>query len=146
MDPNLFHLDWERTLEALVGVIVLSFLVERVWALLFESHWWIRNFEDPRVDSSGGETVAKQAKIPAAKRVPLKEFLAFGLALIVCLRWEFDVVSIIFLTDQTGKFGLVLTAAIIAGGSKSSVVLFQDVMGVMSSAQKERRRLKDGDV
>jgi hypothetical protein len=56
MDPNLFHLDWERTLEALVGIIVLSFLVERACALLFESRWWIRLFED----ASLGETSDSQ--------------------------------------------------------------------------------------
>lgn len=138
MDPNLFHLDWERTFEALVGVMVMSFVVERVWALVFESRWWIRNFEVPKAD--------KPDKIPAAKRVPIKEFLAFALALTLCVTWDFDAVSIIFLTDQTGKFGLIMTAAVIAGGSKSSVMLFQDVLGVMSSAQRERRKLKGDDV
>jgi hypothetical protein len=54
MDPNLFHLDWERTLEALVGIIVLSFLVERACALLFESRWWISRFEDARVGKLSG--------------------------------------------------------------------------------------------
>ena len=49
MDPNLFHLDWERTIEALVGIIILSFFVERACALLFESRWWINRFEDARV-------------------------------------------------------------------------------------------------
>jgi hypothetical protein len=42
VDPNLFHIDWERTLEALVAIVVLSFVVERACAILFESRWWTR--------------------------------------------------------------------------------------------------------
>ena len=37
MDPNLFHIDYERTFEALIGIIVLSFIVERIFAFVFES-------------------------------------------------------------------------------------------------------------
>lgn len=69
MDPNLFHLDWERTIEALVGIIVLSFLVERACALLFESRWWISRFEDARVGKlpGGSENAPSgEASPPAA--------------------------------------------------------------------------------
>jgi hypothetical protein len=146
MDPNLFHLDWERTFEALVGMVVLSLLVERALSLLFESRWWIARFEDPRIGKPDAAKLPPPEPQPAAKRVPLKEFLAFVLSLVVCLSWDFDAVSIIFLTRQTSTLGIVVTAAIVAGGSKSSVALFQDVMKVMSSAQRERRRLKGDTV
>jgi len=146
MDPNLFHLDWERTLEALTGVVVLSFLVERVCALVFESQWWIRRFEDPRVGLPAGTVLPKEVleRIPAAKRAPLKEAIAFFVALGACLYWDFDAVSIIFLTETTRLYGTILTAAVIAGGSKGSVSFFQDVMKVMSSAQRERIELRKG--
>jgi hypothetical protein len=29
MDPNLFHLDWERLAEVLAAVVVMAFLIER---------------------------------------------------------------------------------------------------------------------
>ena len=32
MDPNLFFLDWERTFEVLISIIVLAFLLERALA------------------------------------------------------------------------------------------------------------------
>ena len=51
MDPNLFHVDWERTLEAVVAIIILSFLVERVSALLFESRFFAHNSKLPKEDS-----------------------------------------------------------------------------------------------
>jgi len=42
MDSNLFHLDWEWTVVALVGVILLSFSVERTPALIFKNRRLIR--------------------------------------------------------------------------------------------------------
>lgn len=40
MDHNLFRIDCERVFEALVGVIALSCLVERFYALIIESRWY----------------------------------------------------------------------------------------------------------
>jgi hypothetical protein len=73
MDPNLFHIDWERTLEALVAIVILSFVVERACAILFESRWWIRLFDEPRVgeppgsDPSTGGSTSKKTKKTAAR-------------------------------------------------------------------------------
>ena len=168
MDPNLFHLDWERTIEALVGIIVLSFLVERACALLFESRWWISRFEDARVGkppgsdesppSGGGNSSSagdKQVKAKAGKaatpeeqkalagrKYPLKEFLAFVLALVVCRVWDFDAVSIIMLSERTQLVGIITTAAVVAGGSKASIALFHNVLRVRSRADEERKKLR----
>lgn len=168
MDPNLFHLDWERTLEALVGIIVLSFLVERACALLFESRWWISRLEDVRVGkppptgpNSGGAAEAedeakadpKAAEAAAAKpeevlpgrKYPLKEILGFLLALAVCWRWDFDAVSIILLSEHTQWVGVIVTAAIVAGGSKASIALFHNLLKIKSSAYEEKEALNGKD-
>lgn len=155
MDPNLFHLDWERTIEALVGIIVLSFLVERACALLFESRWWISRFEDARVGkppgsdesppSGGGNSSPagdKQVKALAGRKYPLKEFLVFVLALVICRVWDFDAVSIIMLSERTQLVGIITTAAVIAGGSKASIALFHNVLRVRSRADEERKKLR----
>lgn len=171
MDPNLFHIDWERTLEALVGVIVLSFLVERACAILFESRWWISRFEDARVGNSppngpppngavqppenppddaqppvtpAATTTAPPRSLPG-HRYPLKEVLSFLVALLVCWKWDFDAVSIILLSDQTWHIGIFITAAVIAGGSKASIALFHSLMKIRSSAEEERQALKAAD-
>lgn len=156
MDPNLFHLDWERVIEALVGIIVLSFLVERAGALLFESRWWIGRFEDARISkqrqyiqkpASSGDAQDDKNVIPLSpkelpgQKYPLKELLGFVLALVICKAWDFDAVSIILLSEHTRLIGVVVTAAIVAGGSKGSIALFQDVLGIMSSAVKEKKEL-----
>jgi len=165
MDPNLFHIDWERTLEALVGIVVLSFLVERACAILFESRWWISHFEDERVGQlhlsqrkqRTGDAGSKEvpptegtpdvtSKVLPGQKYPLKELLAFLLGVTICWMWEFDAVSIIMLTEHTKLVGMVVTAAVVAGGTKGSIALFQGVLGFMSTAAKERQSMRQLDI
>lgn len=144
VDPNLFHIDWERTLEALVGVVILSFLVERACALVFDSRWYIRLFEDARVcradDHPPGDPGAQVGRL-----YPVKELGAFALAAAVCTTWDIDVVSIIFLQDSVSLVGELITAAVVAGGSKASIKLFRDIMGIRSTALVEKQRLRTVD-
>ena len=164
MDPNLFYLDWERTFEALVGIIVLSFFIERTLSLVFESTWWIRQFEDPRIgrplpnhqkpdgaseanvnNDENEATISEVQKPLPAQRVPLKEALSFILALVICRVWDFDAVSIVLLSEHTQLVGIIITAGIIAGGSKGSIALFHNLLGIRSSADKARQELKEKD-
>lgn len=117
MDPNLFHLDWERLLEVLVTIVVLSFLTERALAVLFESRFFM------------GKLAEKS----------YKELIAFAVCALVCVLWKFDALSMILLREQVTVFGAIITGAVVAGGSKASIKLFRDVMGFMSSAEKERQ-------
>lgn len=121
MDPNLFHLEYERLFEVLTTVVVLSFFVERTLALVFEHRLFIKYF-----DKRG-----------------LKEPIAFLVALAVCRTWDFDAVSMTILTERTTLFGHVITAGLVAGGSKASIKLFHDVFKSMSTAEKERRTLTE---
>ena len=114
MDPNLFHLDWERVSEVLVGVVILAFLVERALAVLFESRFFINKF----------------------KEKSLKELIAFVVAVLACWYWDFDAVSMIFLREKVTLLGMVVTGGVVAGGSKGAIKLFRDVMGFKSTAQK----------
>lgn len=214
MDPNLFHLDWDRTLEVLAAVIVLSFFVERVAALVFETKWFVLNTKVPDRESAQAKaekeaadactkilevtadlpdasasgaadahdkavkalkTTAKDVDptsplwpiAPAepeharkrAARVlqelrhrndrrrsigakPIKEAGAFVLAAITTLALDFDAVSIVLLREQTTTAGALLTAAVIAGGSKAAIKLFQDVLGIRSRTMEAVRKPK----
>jgi hypothetical protein len=115
MDPNLFHLDWDRTAEVLATVLLLSLLVERALSPMFESAWYIRRLQ------------AKE----------LKEFIALVVATAVCWYWRFDAVSMIVLADKTSPFGYLITGAIVAGGSKGSIRLFREALGIKSTARKD---------
>lgn len=120
MDPNLFHVDWDRLFEVLIAIIVLSFFLERGLALLFENRAFVNKFQGKGI----------------------KEPIAFVLAFVICWRWDFDAVSIVILSESTTLLGKAITAGIIAGGSKASIKLFHDVMKVKSSAKKEYEEAK----
>ncbi len=120
MDPNLFHVDWERVIEVLSVIVILSFLLERALAPFFESRLFIGRF----------------------KQKGLKEMIAVILGAIICIVWKIDAISIIVLNDGMTYFGEILTGAVIAGGSKASIKLFRDVMGLKSTAQQEHEEKK----
>lgn len=125
MDPNLFHVDWEQLIEALAAVVVLSFVVERALALVFEHRLYVNRLDD----------------------MGLKEPIAFALALVICVRWDFDIVSVLLRGETTTLLGQAITAAVIAGGSKASIKLFHDVLGVRSrtaTAKAEARLASAG--
>jgi hypothetical protein len=116
MDPNLFHVDGERLMEVLFTIVVLSFFVERALSLLFESRFFINRF--------------------AGKS--MKEMIAFGVSAVVCYFWQFDALSVLLVQDKMTVFGEIITGAVIAGGTKGSVKLFQELLGVASNAEKVR--------
>ncbi len=121
MDPNLFHLDWERLFEVLITVVIMAFLLERALALLFESRVFINRVQ--------GKS--------------FKELIAFVVAGFVCWFWDFDALSMIFLKDEVTILGTVITGAIVAGGSKASIKLFRDIMGFKSTAEAARQAAKE---
>ncbi|MCK4512373.1 hypothetical protein KAW64_11570 [bacterium] len=165
MDPNLYHLDWARVAEVLVAVTILAFIVERALALLFESRFFLEVVEGKKPESvkkaeaekaaaaakeklereRAGEGEAGKGKSETAKapetpkgvgRFPMKEAIAFVVAAAVCVIWKFDAISMIFPKEQTTVLGAVVTGALVAGGSKASIRLFRDAMGVKSTARR----------
>ena len=115
MDPNLFYLDWERLSEVLIAVVVFSFFLERALSILFESRFFLSRFD----------------------KKSLKELIAFVVCSLVCFIWKFDALSFVFPRESTNLIGYIITGAIIAGGSKASIKLFKDVLGVQSLASEE---------
>lgn len=123
MDPNLFHLDWERLFEVLIMIVILAFLLERALALLFETRVFINH----------------------VKGKSLKELIAFVVAALVCLFWDFDALSMIFLKSEVTIYGAVITGAIVAGGSKASIKLFRDILGFKSTAEAARQTAQEAE-
>ena len=120
MDPNLYHLDWERLFEILITIVIMAFLLERALSLLFESRVFINH----------------------AQGKSFKELIAFVVAALVCWFWDFDALSMIFLKSKVTIYGAVITGAIVAGGSKASIKLFRDIMGFKSTAEAARQAAK----
>ncbi|HPF94342.1 MAG TPA: hypothetical protein PLV65_10395 [Tenuifilaceae bacterium] len=115
MDPNYFSIDWERLGEVLITIIVFSFFLERALSPLFESRFFINRL----------------------KKKSLKEIIAVLSGFAICWIWHFDAISFVFPKESTSVIGYFITGAIIAGGSKASIKLFKDLLGVKSTAQAE---------
>jgi hypothetical protein len=115
MDPNLFNVDGNRLLEVLFMIVVLSFFIERALSIPFGWRPFVSRFEGKGV----------------------KEIIALLVSIGVCWGWNFDAFSILLVQEKMTLYGEILTGAIIAGGSKASLKLFQDVMDIKSKAQRE---------
>ena len=112
MDPNLYHLNWDRLIEVLATVVVMSMLLERALAILFEYRPFVNKYDKKGV----------------------KEPITLVIAFLICRFWDFDAISMIILRETTSVFGQIITAGIIAGGAKGSIKLFRDVMNWRSKA------------
>lgn len=135
MDPNLFHIDYERLVEVLITLVVFSFFVERALAVIFESRPFINRLARPGTGS-----------VPSSMN-GIKELIAIVVSIAVCAYWKFDALTILLVSDNALTFpgslpGYVVTGAIVAGGSKASVAFFHDVLGFMSTAERERAAAK----
>lgn len=120
MDPNLFHLDWERLFEVMAAIVVLAFFLERGLAVVFENKLFLAHAGDKG----------------------LREAIAFVVAALVCWYWDFDAITMILPKEKTSLLGTIITGAVVAGGSKASVRLFRDILGFKSNAWAEFQRGK----
>lgn len=142
--PDLFHIDYGRLLETLVCIVVFSFFVERVLAVVFESRLFIDWAEAQparmkKIKNAAGEEV--EIDIPARpKKKGIRELISVIVSIIFCLLIKFDAITIILQSsDKMTFWGMVFTGFIISGGSKASIALFQNLMGVMSTAEQLRK-------
>lgn len=117
MDPNSFAINWEQTGEMLTTIVVVAFLVERALALLFESMWYIRALADKNV----------------------KELITFVACLVICVYWKIDALSVILHGEKVNPLGMAISAGVIAGGSKASLKLFRDILGIENQQAKTAR-------
>jgi hypothetical protein len=121
MDPNLFAIDWQQTGEVLTLIVVLAFLIERGLAVLFESQWYL--------DTLG----PKHAK----------ELISFAVSAAVCVAWKVDALSVILHGEHMTIVGEIISAGVVSGGSKASLKLFRDVMGIENQQAKDARQKHD---
>ncbi|MFA6053444.1 MAG: hypothetical protein WC762_12710 [Methylobacter sp.] len=105
---------YERLLDvsgALSLLVVLAMLLERALALIFDYHWFQKLSE---------------------KWKGLKAPIAFFASWFTCNYVNFDVLSLLF-PSSTGahepkEIGILITAAIVAGGSAGAITLFQGIL------------------
>lgn len=148
LTPDLFHIDYGRLLETLVTIIVFAFFIERALSVIFESQLFIdwaeakpKRYVMKRNKSGVHEEVTKPAQ---PKKKGIRELISILVSIGFCFAIRFDAITIILQSsDKMAFWGMILTGLIIAGGSKASIALFQNLMGVMSSAEKARKDMKN---
>ncbi len=145
MDPNLFHLDYDKVFEALITIIFLSLFIERALAVLFESRFFIFRTESGDVIAKMKDLAKDDPKyaevIKKKKKSGIREIIALVVSILVCWYWDFDALTIIFVSsDHMQIWGYILTGFVVAGGSKGSIQLFKNWMGIKSSAEDSRKR------
>lgn len=115
MDPLLFGMHSDVVIEVLGTIVLLSLLIERFLSQFFE---W-------------------RVVINKIQKKGFKEPIAFVASFFVIYSYEFDAMAVIFSQEKVSIVGYLITAGIVAGGSKGSIKLFRDYLGWKSSAQKE---------
>ena len=115
IDPGLFAIQWDILIEVLVLVVVISFIAERFLALLFETHWWLKWSHQRKTNNQGGTG---------------KPLIAFVFSLIICFVFQIDVMAVLMNHPHASLLGEIITAGVIAGGSKASLKLFRDVLDI----------------
>ena len=85
MDPNLFHLDYEKLFEVLITIVILSLFIERALSILFESRFFIERTESgellAKMKKSRGEKVDDQI-VKRKKRSGIRELISFIVAVV----------------------------------------------------------------
>ena len=111
---------YQTVLGAIALVIVLSLALERALSVPFEWGVWDKGLE------------AKRLRAPIALLV----------AWLVCVHMQFDLLQYLTKAEKSwvGPFsiGTILTAAVIAGGSKGAILLFQGILGFGKEAVDTR--------
>lgn len=120
MDPLLFGLHADVTGEALGAIVVLSLLIERALAPIFES----------------------RPILNAIKQKGFKEPIAIVASIAVALHLEFDALAVIFSEETNSWIGYLITGLVVAGGSKGSIKLFRDYLDWKSTARREYEKEK----
>lgn len=121
MDPLLFGLHADVVGEALGAIVILSLLIERALAPIFE---WR----------------------PVLKKITekgIKEPVAVIVSVAVVVYLQFDALAVMFSQEQNSWIGYLVTGLVIAGGSKGSVALFRDYLGIKSTARKDYEEAKE---
>lgn len=92
-------------------ITALAFMIERALAVVFEHRWWLKIREKFHLKG-------------------IKEVIAVLVAYGVCSWAQFDALAIMFGKNDSTTVTLLLTAMIIAGGSKGSVRLMQGYLDI----------------
>ena len=118
MNQGTVGVNGDEVFKIVWVVTVLAFMIERALAILFEHRLWIRMEE--RLHLKG-----------------MKELVAIALAYNLSAWASFDAPALMF-HKESGRYSMLITALVIAGGSKGAVKLMQGYMGIRKPSLTRR--------
>lgn len=121
---NMVSDEFTVVIWMLVKLILFAMLLERALYFIFDYSLWRELL------------TGKKVKAP----------ITLGIAWYACTHYEFDIVSPILdpIAGPT-SFGIFLTALIIAGGSASAMILFQDILSFSRDARTRIQSIKQAE-
>ena len=142
------HVAFLMALGALSKLVVLSFMIERALAFIFEHDWFVGmlgliSIEMP--DPNDPTKIIRKTRIPG-----IKGTVALAVSIWLCFKFKFDVLSILF-TDPSATahpsagteqpvetIGVILTGLITAGGSSGAIAIMQSYLGLGKDTRDAR--------
>jgi len=118
-------------LGALGKLVVLSMMLERGLAFIFEHDWFVGATTKEVVDPTDANKKKRESYIPG-----LRGFLALAAALSLCFGYNFDVLSVIFGRTEGTWIGIVVTAFVAAGGSAGALTIFQGFLNISKESRE----------
>ncbi len=115
MDPLLFGLNQDVVFEALGAIILLALFIERGLSVVFGHRLFVKHLAE------------------AGWKEPIAIIVSWGLVASI----EFDAIAIVFSQEKNSLIGYLVTAFVIAGGSKGAIALFATWLDWRSTAEKD---------
>jgi hypothetical protein len=117
--PTTDYTQFLSVLGSLSDLIVLSIMIERGLAFIFE-HEWFKCFGSQQIENpTNPGTTLTVSKAPA-----WKGSITLGISILICHHYQFDVLSTLFAKGADGV-GMTLTGFVAAGGSAGAISIFQ---------------------
>ncbi|MEM6506863.1 MAG: hypothetical protein AAF711_15600 [Planctomycetota bacterium] len=125
-----------RILYSLFQLVVVSMVLERALAFIFEHRWFREYFEG--IDPDNPPKPDDPNKPPS--RSGYKGLLAIVIAIFICWIYKFDIMQDIFAHEKSSALGVIITGFVLAGGSAGAITLFQ---GVLRMSKENRDAMRD---
>jgi hypothetical protein len=123
MDPQ--YAQFMSVVGALGKLVVLSLILERALAFVFEHDWFKMTSRVTVPDPQDPTRTISDSRWPG-----LKGFLALGAAISICYGYNFNVMSALFGTTRPDLVGILITGVVAAGGSAGAIAIFQGFLNM----------------
>ena len=117
MDPLLFGINPDVVFEALGTIVLLALIVERSLSVVFGHRLFVENLAEH------------------GWKEPIAFLVSWGLVAYI----GFDAIAVIFSQEKNSLIGFLVTAGVIAGGSKGSIALFSTWLDWRTTAEKKSK-------